>query len=69
MELKGLIRVLLNLTKEHNNFKIIEDRVMEEVTHGMEILSHNASFMENLDTLSKKVTIDFTQISLGLQIG
>ena len=66
MELKGLIRVLLNLTKEHNNFKIIEDRVMEEVTHGMAIL---ASFMENLDTLSKKVTIDFTQISLGLQIG
>ena len=39
---------------------------MEEVTHGMAIL---ASFMENLDTLSKKVTIDFTQISLGLQIG
>ena len=42
---------------------------MEEVIHGIVVLSHNASSMENLDTLSKTVTIVWTQISLGSQIG
>ncbi|KAL6319464.1 hypothetical protein AAG906_014139 [Vitis piasezkii] len=59
---------LLNPTREHNNFKIIEDEVMlvvEEVVHRMVVLSHNVSFVENLDTLSKNVTIILTQISLG----
>ena len=43
--------------------------VMEEVIHGLVVLSHNASSMENLDTLSKNVIIVLTQISLGSQIG
>ena len=43
--------------------------VMEEVIHGIVVLSHNASSMESLDTLSKTVTIVLTQISLGSQIG
>ena len=71
MEFKGLIRELLNPTREHNNFKIIEDEVMlvvEEVVHRMVVLSHNVSFVENLDTLSKNVTIILTQISLGSQM-
>ncbi|RVX18120.1 Retrovirus-related Pol polyprotein from transposon RE1 [Vitis vinifera] len=58
---------LLNPTREHNNFKIIENEVVlvvEEVVHRMVVLSHNVSFVENLDTLSKNVTIILTQISL-----
>ena len=43
--------------------------VVEEFVHGIVILSHNASSMENLDTLSKNVIIVLTQISLGSQIG
>ena len=71
MEFKGLIRELLNPTREHNNFKIIENEVVlvvEEVVHRMVVLSHNVSFVENLDTLSKNVTIILTQISLGSQM-
>ena len=42
--------------------------VVEEVVHRMVVLSHNVSFVENLDTLSKNVTIILTQISLGSQM-
>ncbi|KAL6341686.1 hypothetical protein AAG906_032807 [Vitis piasezkii] len=61
-------RELLNPTREHNNFKIIKDKVVlvvEEVVHGMVVLNHNVSCVENLDTLSKNVTIVLTQISLA----
>ena len=71
MGFKGLIRKLLNPTREHNNFKIIKDKVVlvvEEVVHGMVVLNHNVSCVENLDTLSKNVTIVLTQISLGSQM-
>ena len=71
MGFKGLIKELLNPTREHNNFKIIKDKVVlvvEEVVHGMVVLNHNVSCVENLDTLSKNVTIVLTQISLGSQM-
>ena len=71
MEFKGLIRELLNHTREHNNFKIIDDGVMlvvEKIIHRMVVLSHNVSCVENLDTLSKNVTIFFTQIFVGSQM-
>ena len=71
MEFKGLIRELLNPTREHNNFKIIDDGVMlvvEKIIHRMVVLSHNVSCVENLDTLSKNVTIFFTQIFVGSQM-
>ena len=38
---------------------------MEKVTHGIGVLSHNVNSVEILDTLSKNVTINLTQISLG----
>ena len=63
MEPINLIKELLKATKEHNNFKIIEDEVMvamEKVTHGMVVLSHNVNFVKILDTLSKNVTINLT---------
>ena len=41
---------------------------MEEVIHGMVVLSHNVSCVKNLDTLSRNVTIVLTQISLGSQM-
>ena len=71
MEFKVLIRELLNPTREHNNFKIIDDEVMlvvEKVIHRLVVLSHNVSCVENLDTLSKNVTIFFTQIFVGSQM-
>ena len=71
MEFKVLIRELLNPTREHNNFKIIDDGVMlvvEKIIHRMVVLSHNVSCVENLDTLSKNVTIFFTQIFVGSQM-
>ena len=71
MEFKVLIRELLNPTREHNNFKIIDDEVMlvvEKVIHRLVVLSHNVSCVENLDTLSKNVTIVLTQIFVGSQI-
>ena len=63
MEPINLIKELLKATKEHNNFKIIEDEVMvamEKVTHGMVVLSHNVNSVKNLDTLSKNVMINLT---------
>ena len=71
MEFKGLIRELLNPTREHNNFKIIDDEVIlvvEKVIHRMVVLSHNVSCVENLDTLYKNVTIVLTQIFVGSQM-
>ena len=42
--------------------------VVEKIIHRMVVLSHNVSCVENLDTLSKNVTIFFTQIFVGSQM-